>query len=148
MADDLEGRVTELRIDVGSLKNQVHDHENDIRAFGPLVTEQALIRQMAEREFESLRKSLDGAHEGIRELGRRLEEEHRERIEGQIERKEELEAAVAQRRMEMEKQDIETRKLHAELQSRLKVAALGLLGVFMTSGGAVVVAIIAARGGK
>lgn len=154
MADDLDARVTELRIDVGSLKNQIHDHENDIRAFGPLVTEQALIRQMAEREFESVRKSLDGAHDAIRALEQKLEREHDERVEGQIQRKRELEEATAARSAEIARIEAERERQNKELQARADQAKLenrklliGMISIFITSAAAVLAPILSGGGG-
>lgn len=163
---DVEARLRLTEVGLASVTQRVQDHEGDIHRFGPLVVEQALLRQMAERELKSVGKSLDGAHEAIRELSQKLEQEHAERVEGQRLRKEELEEAVAQRRRETAQAEIareereaklknemllmeEARKARdAELSSRMRLAVVSFIGLMLASGISGIVAIFVARGGK
>lgn len=131
-------RFREAELTIAGLVQRVNDHENDYRVFAPMVTEQALMR----KSLEDMGKSLDGAHDAIRKLDERLDTESRERREGQQKRKEELEGAIAERTKEMTRMELERDKQHKEMRAKLIQATIALVGVFLTSGAAVLAAIL------
>lgn len=69
MTGDLEPRVRGIELDVARIGQRVDDHENDIRAFGPLVTEQATAR----KDVARLADDIHNAYDGVRRLEGRLE---------------------------------------------------------------------------
>lgn len=135
-------RLRQVELTLAGIAQRVADHENDYRVFAPLVTEHALQRQ----SLEKLAADLKGAHDAIRDLDARVAREVRERIEGQRERKEELEAAISERNAEMARIELEREKQHKALRAKLIQATIALVGVFITSGGAVLAALLAQGG--
>lgn len=140
--ETLAERLRQAELKLAGIAQRVDDHENDYRVFAPLVTEQALQRQF----LEKVAGDVKGAHDAIRDLGVKLEHESHERITGQQARKAELEAAIEERNKEMAHIELEREKQHRELRVKLLQATLALIGVFLTSGGAVLVAILSQGG--
>lgn len=131
--DDLMERIVERFAGVAE----------DIRIFAPMVREHDEMR--AEMRF--VRESVTSLLAQQKLLETRIQEERQLRIEGQRERKEELEAAIAERTAEMARLEADRVKQHKEMRTRVLVATLALLGVFATSLGGIIVAYIAQRGG-
>lgn len=99
----------------------------DVRIFAPMVREHDEMR--AEMRF--VRESVTSILEQQRRLEERLREERQQRIDGQAERKKELEAAIADRD-----------KQHAELRAGNRKAVLAFMGVFITALAGVIIQLI------
>lgn len=136
---DHSERLRSLEVSLAGIAQRVADHEQDFHRFGPLVTEQALLRQTAER----INTDLHEAHTQIRAIADELEKETQARITAEATRKEELELALKARDKEMAIAEAARNTQHRELQNRIRVATLALIGVFITSGMSVLAAIVA-----
>jgi hypothetical protein len=77
-ADD--ARVGRLEQDVAVLKQRSDDHEGDIRAFGPLVTEHAVLTE----RLAGLQHGLNNTRKTVQDLAH-TQERHRELIDQRIE---------------------------------------------------------------
>lgn len=116
MPDSIEGRVRTVELDVARIGQRVEDHENDIRAFGPLVAEQAIARDKLVR----LGEDIHGAHDSVRRLEERFEASVREI------------AKVREGREERErKQEIQNRRWRI-------TTGIAAIGLFLTFVGMVV----------
>jgi DNA repair exonuclease SbcCD ATPase subunit len=60
MSEILEQRVRELELLSARIAQRVEDHENDLRAFGPVVVEQATARQAREQLTAEVHQALQG----------------------------------------------------------------------------------------
>lgn len=105
----------------------------DIRVFAPMVREHDEMR--AEMRF--VRESMTAILVAQAALDKRLQDEQAERVKGQAERKAELEAAVAERETQ-----------HKDLRLKYVQVMVGLVGIFMTSLGGIVVAYLAWKAGS
>lgn len=135
-------RVRDLELDVARIGQRVEDHENDIRVFAPLVTEQATARQA----LDAMREDVHEAHEGIRALRELLSSEAEERRRQLATEREERKAGQEERRRELAEAVEERRKETTQTRTLIKVAAIGLIGTFVTSGAAVLAAILTGAG--
>jgi DNA repair exonuclease SbcCD ATPase subunit len=131
-ADDLEPRVRGLEQANAASHERDEVFETTIRQLAPLVE---LYGRLDER-FNILQRDVNGAHEAIRHFDQVLQEEREERRRGQQERKEELEAAIEERQQQ-----------HRDLRVRYAQMMVGIVSIFLTSLGGVVVAWITSRGG-
>jgi hypothetical protein len=68
MADD--DRVSRLAEDVAVLKQRSDDHEHDIRAFGPLVTEHAVL----EERLTGQQRAIDALRDKTTAIFKRLDD--------------------------------------------------------------------------
>jgi Asp-tRNA(Asn)/Glu-tRNA(Gln) amidotransferase B subunit len=115
--DDLMERIVERFAGVAE----------DVRIFAPMVREHDEMR--AEMRF--VRESVTSILEQQRRLEERIREERQQRIDGQQERKKELEVAIAERD-----------KQHAELRAGNRKAVLAFMGVFITALAGVIIQLI------
>lgn len=132
----MDNRLRELEIAMSRLASQLEhqakrdeEHEIDIRSFKNVPIELHEIRW----SYGRMSERLDVACKDIAEIRLGLEREHNERIEGQAERKRELEEAISQRTDEMRKMEAASKTQARELRNRMLVATLAFLGVFLTS---------------
>jgi predicted nucleic acid-binding Zn-ribbon protein len=114
MPESVESRVREVELDVARIGQRVEDHENDIRAFGPLVIEQATTR----KDTSQLSLEVHSAHESIRRLEERFEA-HVKEITG---------IRIARERRENEK-DVKDRRYRVATW----IAAVGMLLTFVST---------------
>lgn len=120
----LAQRVSRVEQRVEDLMTRVVERFTEAeRSRGDLRSEIRELRDELRRAVKELRGELVS-------LDQRLDSESEERRKGQQERKNELADAIADRRRES-----------GQTRTMMKVAAIGLIGTFITSGGAVLVAI-------
>src|SRR3954447_4505009 len=92
----------------------------DFKIFGPMLQDQAAARA----EQRHLAADVEKVVHGLEQLERRLEGGKRERIAGQQARKEEWEAAIIERKAEMERDKMERDKQHREMRTKVVQATL------------------------
>jgi hypothetical protein len=154
----MDNRLREVEIELHSLSEMVRAslsrHEENFRVFYPLTTELALLRQNLERLQTEFGEDLREAHEAIRGQSSRLDEEHKERVRGQRERKEEFEAATLARGAEIAKLQADNERRYREIQVQAeqrklenRKLLLGLVTIFVTSVTAVLIPIVSGGGG-
>lgn len=119
--DDLMTRVVEKFAEVSE----------DFRVFGPMLQDHNTFRADLIHAVQDFQRARDELKDEIHELRVGLDREKIARREGQEERRQELVDAIEDRRRET-----------AQTRTMMKVAAIGLIGTFVTSGGVVLVAII------
>jgi hypothetical protein len=146
---NVDDRLRQAEIKLGEVGQRVNDHENDLRVFASLPTELEKIRWGQEQ----MRESLNAAHDAIRNLSERIDREHAERVEGQADRKRELEEAQAARSKEIKVMEAERERQYLELQAQAERSRLenrrmllGLLTIFLTSATSVAVALLSGGG--
>jgi septal ring factor EnvC (AmiA/AmiB activator) len=126
--DDLLTRFAER---FGEIAEDVHRAREEttegFRQFRPMITDHSEIRADLRRAISDIRE----LRAEIEHLEGRLDHERVERQKGQEERRQELVDAIEDRRRET-----------GQTRTMIKVAAIGLIGTFITSGGAVFVAIL------
>lgn len=138
--DDLASRAIEKFTEVA----------DDFKVFGPMLQDQAAMRA----DFRHITETVDRVAGSQEKLEQRIEEERRERIAGQQARKEELEAAIAERNLEMrmmedrekERED-KRQQQHRDVRKFYLQLMAGIASIFLTSLGGVVVAWVSSRGG-
>jgi uncharacterized protein YPO0396 len=145
----MDNRLREVEIELARVHQRVDDHEGDIHRFASLPTELEKIRWAQEKT----REGLDAAHGAIRDLSERIDREHEERIQGQLDRKHELEEAQEARNVEIARIEKESAARYMDLQTRAdaqrtqnRQMLLGLLGIFVTSAGSVLIALLTGGG--
>lgn len=142
----LQERVARMEQRVDDLLRRVVDQfdgvATDFRAFGPMLQDHATFRADLGHLLENYRRDSTTFQEDLREIRRELVElEHKldqeaiARVKGQEERKQELQHAIDERL----KDTRQTRMM-------LRVAAIGLLGTFLTSAGGVLAAVLTGSG--
>lgn len=138
----MDERLRIVEIDLSRVKQRVDDHEADFVRFAPMIVDVHELKWT----LEKAQKDLGQAHEAIRELSERLDREHKERVEGQAERKRELEEAQAARDLELKKMEQVRVTQNREMRNRLLVATIALIGVFLTAAGGVLVQLVSGGG--
>lgn len=145
----MDNRLREVEVSLARVAQRVDDHEGDIHRFAGLPGELHEIRWAQGK----MQESLDAAHGAIRDLSARIDREHEERIQGQLDRKRELEEAQEIRNAEIALAAKENEARYMELQARAdaqrtqnRQMLLGLLGIFLTSAGSVLVAVLTGGG--
>lgn len=122
----------------------------DIRIFGPLVREHDEMR--AEMRF--VRESVVGILARQTALEKRMDDEREERIKGQAERKNELEAAREERNLEIARIEADRRKQADEFRARADAQRAesrklfyGVVGIFITAAFGLVAQLLGSGGG-
>jgi regulator of protease activity HflC (stomatin/prohibitin superfamily) len=141
----MDNRLREVEVNLARVAQRVDDHEGDIHRFAGLPGELHEIRWAQGK----MQESLDAAHGAIRDLSARIDREHEERIQGQLDRKRELEEAQAERNLELARIEKEQADRYMELQARADQQRLenrrmliGLVTIFLTSATSVLVAVL------
>lgn len=131
----LEQRVDDLMTRVVEKFTEVAE---DFRVFGPMLQDHASFRSDLQHALADFNRSRQELHEAVREVRRevaalevKLDVEADERRAGQEERRKELHDAIAERRKE-----------NSQNKAMIRVAAIGLIGAFVTSAGALLTAIL------
>jgi chromosome segregation ATPase len=132
--DDLAARAVER---IGDLAQEVRraraESTKDYERFGPMLVDHSDMRA----DMRHLTADVAKIATALDTLEDRFDQERVERIEGQRARKEEFDAAVAEREMQ-----------HRDLRVKYMQMMVGIGGIFLTSLGGIVVAYLAQRGGK
>jgi predicted RNase H-like nuclease (RuvC/YqgF family) len=132
--DDLASRAVERIGDLAeAIREARAESTKDYESFGPMIRDHSDMRA----DMRHLTSDVAKIAAAVDHLEDRFEEEKRERLEGQRARKEEFDAAVAEREMQ-----------HRDLRVKYMQMMVGIGGIFLTSLGGIVVAYLAQRGGK
>lgn len=147
MADDLEQRLRALERSDAARERQDEINDGTIRA---LVTLPELYGRLDER-VARIKADSDEAHDAIRDLDTRLDDEVDARRAGDEAHRQEIEAARAERLKQIARLEAKREKDRKDVRLRMMGVVVGLLTTLVTVAGGVVVAyleLLAAKGGK
>lgn len=127
-ADDLASRAIERFGDLAlAISGARTEMAEDMKVFGPMLQDHAAMRADMRHLAEDVAKVVNG----LETLEVRFDRERDERIKGQAERKQELDAAIEARNLEMNK-----------LAAGNRRAVIAFMGVFVTALAGVVIQLL------